>query len=111
MVGVVTDHSPEQLLASRNDLDHTPRCHSWSAGRAGGMPWEKTTLSENPNAFVCADPTVVPPADGSPPLPALYTNDFINAGGFDIVVVQATGGTAGSRARGWPRCRGSTAPK
>lgn len=50
-----------------------------------------TTLAENPNAFVCADPNSVPPPDGSPPLPALFTNDFIHAGGFDVVVNKATG--------------------
>ena len=50
-----------------------------------------TTLTENPNAFVCADPNSVPPPDGSPPLPALFTNDFIHAGGFDMVVNKATG--------------------
>ncbi|MEZ4974051.1 MAG: hypothetical protein R2820_12130 [Cyclobacteriaceae bacterium] len=49
------------------------------------------TLSENPNAFVCADPNAVPPPDGSPPLRELFTNDFIHAGGFDVVVNQATG--------------------
>lgn len=50
-----------------------------------------STLAENPNAFVCSDPNAVPPPDGSPPLPALFTNDFIHAGGFDVVVNQATG--------------------
>ncbi|HNP08519.1 MAG TPA: fibronectin type III domain-containing protein, partial [Cyclobacteriaceae bacterium] len=50
-----------------------------------------TTLTENPNEFVCADPNSVPPPDGSPPLPALFTNDFIYAGGFDVVVNKATG--------------------
>lgn len=50
-----------------------------------------TTLTENPNAFVCADPNSVPPPDGSPPLPVLFTNDFIYAGGFDVVVNKATG--------------------
>ncbi|MCB0488634.1 MAG: hypothetical protein KDC99_09155 [Cyclobacteriaceae bacterium] len=49
------------------------------------------TLAENPNAFVCADPNAVPPPDGSPPLRELFTNDFIHAGGFDVVVNQATG--------------------
>ena len=49
-----------------------------------------TTLAENPNAFVCADPNAVN-IDGSPPLPALFTNDFIHAGGFDVVVNKATG--------------------
>ncbi len=50
-----------------------------------------TTLAENPNEFVCADPNSVPPPDGSPALPALFTNDFIHAGGFDVVVTRATG--------------------
>ncbi|MEP2667736.1 MAG: fibronectin type III domain-containing protein [Cyclobacteriaceae bacterium] len=50
-----------------------------------------TTLAENPNEFVCADPNSVPPPDGSPPLPVLLTNDFIYAGGFDVVVNKATG--------------------
>lgn len=49
------------------------------------------TLAENPNTFVCADPNAVPPPDGSPPLRELFTNDFIHAGGFDVVVNQATG--------------------
>jgi Fibronectin type III domain len=50
-----------------------------------------TTLKENPNAFVCGNPGTVPLFDNSPPLPMLFINDFINAGGFDVVVTKATG--------------------
>ncbi len=50
-----------------------------------------TTLAENPNAFACGDAATVPPPDGSPPLPALFINDFIKAGGYDVVVTKASG--------------------
>ncbi len=50
-----------------------------------------TTLAENPNAFSCGDASTVPAPDGSPPLPALFINDFIKAGGYDVVVTKATG--------------------
>ncbi|MFZ5972425.1 MAG: hypothetical protein ACOYXA_12605, partial [Bacteroidota bacterium] len=45
----------------------------------------------NPNAFSCGDAGTVPAPDGSPPLPALFINDFIKAGGYDVVVTKATG--------------------
>jgi len=50
-----------------------------------------TTLAQNPNAFVCGNPNAIVPIDGSGPLPALMINDFIKAGGFDVVVTRATG--------------------
>lgn len=52
---------------------------------------EFTTLFENPDAYVCSDPNTVITPDGSPPLRALFTNDSIHAGGFDVIVTNASG--------------------
>jgi hypothetical protein len=49
-----------------------------------------STPAENPNAFVCGDPNAVPPITAGPPLQLLLTNDSIHAGGFDVIVSQAT---------------------
>src|SRR6478609_3152295 len=49
-----------------------------------------TTLAQNPNAFVCGNPNALVPIDGSEPLPALMVNDFIKAGGFDVVVTHVS---------------------
>lgn len=59
-----------------------------------------TTLSENPNALVCGNGSIVQPPDGSGPLPLLMSNDIIRAGGFEVIVTQAQGSNGRFTGRG-----------